>query len=134
MPRPGFVLDVDRSTPPILFHHGEGFRLEKLPPGRSRVIYPAEPIEPLAAVAQVEGHVLAERPHTVLVGRGVAEGVDLGDLPGGQRGDRCDPPGVTVVPRRCRHTRHAVKPRPGSGRAPDEGTTRTRRDDPNPEV
>jgi lactate racemase len=40
MPRPGFVLDVDRSTPPILFHHGEGFRLEKLPAGRSRVIYP----------------------------------------------------------------------------------------------
>ena len=31
MPRPGFVLDVDRSTPPILFHHGEGFRLERLP-------------------------------------------------------------------------------------------------------
>ncbi len=43
-PRPGFVLDVDRSTPPILFHHGENFRLEKLPPGRSRVIYPAEPL------------------------------------------------------------------------------------------
>ena len=38
MPRPGFVLDVDKSTPPILFHHGEGFRLEKLPAGRSRVI------------------------------------------------------------------------------------------------
>ena len=47
MPRPGFVLDVDRSTPPILFHHGEGFRLEKLPAGRSRVIYPGEPLEPL---------------------------------------------------------------------------------------
>jgi hypothetical protein len=47
MPRPGFVLDVDRSTPPLLFHHGEGFRLEKLPAGRSRVIYPAEPLEPL---------------------------------------------------------------------------------------
>src|SRR5688572_16870134 len=44
MPRPGFVLDVDRSTPPILFHHGEGFRLEKLPAGRSRVVYPAEPL------------------------------------------------------------------------------------------
>jgi hypothetical protein len=43
-PRPGFVLEVDRSTPPILFHHGEGFRMEKLPPGRSRVIYPAEPL------------------------------------------------------------------------------------------
>lgn len=47
MPRPGFVLDVDKSTPPILFHHGESFRLEKLPAGRSRVLYPGEPIEPL---------------------------------------------------------------------------------------
>jgi hypothetical protein len=47
MPRPGFVLEVDRSTPPILFHHGEGFRLEKLPADRSRVIYPAEPLAPL---------------------------------------------------------------------------------------
>jgi hypothetical protein len=47
MPRPGFVLEVDRSTPPILFHHGEQLRLEKLPAGRTRVIYPAEPIEPL---------------------------------------------------------------------------------------
>jgi hypothetical protein len=47
MTRPGFVLDVDRSTPPILFHHGEGFRLERLPPGRSRVLYPAEPLAPL---------------------------------------------------------------------------------------
>ena len=43
-PRPGFVLDVDKSTPPILFHHGEQFRLEKLPADRSRVIYPAEPL------------------------------------------------------------------------------------------
>ena len=38
MSRPGFVLEVDRSTPPILFHHGEGFRLEKLPADRSRVV------------------------------------------------------------------------------------------------
>ncbi len=43
-PRPGFVLEVDRQTPPIVFHHGEGFRLEKLPVGRSRVIYPGEPL------------------------------------------------------------------------------------------
>ena len=47
MPRPGFVLEVDRSTPPILFHHGEGFRLERLPAGRSRVLYPGEPLEAL---------------------------------------------------------------------------------------
>ena len=52
MPRPGFVLDVDKSTPPILFHHGEGFRLEKLPAGRSRVIYPGEPLD---ALDDVEG-------------------------------------------------------------------------------
>ena len=43
-PRPGLVLDVDRSTPPVLFHHGEGFRLEKLPAGRSRILYPPEPL------------------------------------------------------------------------------------------
>jgi hypothetical protein len=47
MPRPGFVLEVDRSTPPMLFHHGEGFRLEKLPAGRSRVVYPGEPLPAL---------------------------------------------------------------------------------------
>src|ERR671919_1029021 len=49
MPRPGFVLDVDRSTPPILFHHGESLRLERLPAGRSRVLYPGEPLEALDA-------------------------------------------------------------------------------------
>ncbi|HMK12618.1 MAG TPA: lactate racemase domain-containing protein, partial [Acidimicrobiales bacterium] len=44
MPRPGFVLEVDRSTPPLLFHHGEGLRLHKLPSG-SRAIYPPEPLD-----------------------------------------------------------------------------------------
>jgi hypothetical protein len=43
MSRPGFVLEVDERTPPLLFHHGEGFRLEKLPLG-SRVVYPPEPL------------------------------------------------------------------------------------------
>jgi len=43
-PRPGFVLEVDGSTPPVLFHHGEGFRMERLPAGRSRIIYPSEPL------------------------------------------------------------------------------------------
>ena len=53
-PRPGLVMDVDRSTPPVLFHHGEGFRLERLPAGRSRIVYPAEPLaglpDPEAAI------------------------------------------------------------------------------------
>ncbi|GAC1534755.1 MAG: hypothetical protein NVS3B12_15970 [Acidimicrobiales bacterium] len=46
MPRPGFVLEVDRSTPPTLMWHGEGFRLERLPVG-SRVVYAPEPIDAL---------------------------------------------------------------------------------------
>ncbi len=54
MPRPGFVLDVDRSTPPILFWRGEGFSLEKLPAGRTRVIYPAEA---LPALKDVDGSI-----------------------------------------------------------------------------
>ena len=45
-PRPGFVLEVDRSTPATLIWHGEGFRLERLPVG-SRVVYPPEPVAPL---------------------------------------------------------------------------------------
>src|SRR5205807_6021040 len=46
MPRPGFGLDVDRSTPPTLCWHGEGFTLERLPVG-SRIIYPPEALDPL---------------------------------------------------------------------------------------
>ena len=43
-PRPGFVLEVDGSTPPTLFWKGEGFSLERLPEG-SRVIYAPEPLD-----------------------------------------------------------------------------------------
>jgi hypothetical protein len=59
MPRPGFVLDVDRSTPPILFWHGEGFKLNKLPAERSRVIYPPEPLAPLDDIDGAIRHALA---------------------------------------------------------------------------
>ena len=41
MPRPGFVLEVDERTPPILVHEGEGFGLQKFPLG-TRVIYPPD--------------------------------------------------------------------------------------------
>lgn len=47
MPRPGFVLDVDQSTPPVLFWRGEQFTTERLPIG-SRVVYAPEPLAPLA--------------------------------------------------------------------------------------
>ena len=52
MGRPGFVHEVDRSTPPVLFWRGENFSLEKLPAGRSRVIYPPEP---LPAIKDIDG-------------------------------------------------------------------------------
>ena len=41
MSRPGFVLEVDERTPPLLIHEGEGFRLEPLPLG-TKVIYPPD--------------------------------------------------------------------------------------------
>ncbi len=50
MPRPGFVLEVDRSTPPLLFWRGEGFSLERLPAGRTRVVYGPEPLDPVKDV------------------------------------------------------------------------------------
>ncbi|HZA41789.1 MAG TPA: lactate racemase domain-containing protein [Actinomycetota bacterium] len=57
MSRPGFVLEVDERTPPILFHYGEGFRLEKLPLG-SRVVYPPDPLPSLGDVDSAIEHAL----------------------------------------------------------------------------
>ncbi len=37
MSRPGAVLEVDRNSPPTLFHFGEGVRLERLPLGASSI-------------------------------------------------------------------------------------------------
>lgn len=56
-PRPGFVLEVDGSTPPTLFWNGEGFALEQLPEG-SRVVYPPEPLKALHDPVQAIRHAL----------------------------------------------------------------------------
>ncbi|CAG4925752.1 MULTISPECIES: lactate racemase domain-containing protein [Acidithrix] len=52
-PRPGFILNVDKSYPGTLFWHGEGYRIEKLPEGSS-VIYAPESLpslsDPLGAI------------------------------------------------------------------------------------
>jgi lactate racemase-like protein len=58
MPRPGFVLDVDRNTPPTLFWRGEGFSLEKLPADRTRIIYPPEPLKALDDIDGAIRHAL----------------------------------------------------------------------------
>ena len=60
-PRPGFVLEVDRSTPPTLFHHGESFRLERLPVG-SRIVYPPEP---MAVLDDIDGAIRHALLHPV---------------------------------------------------------------------
>ena len=41
MARPGFVLDVDERTPPLVVPSGDGFRLERFPLG-TQVVYPAD--------------------------------------------------------------------------------------------
>jgi len=57
MARPGFVLEVDERTPPLLFHFGEGFLLERLPLG-SRVVYPPEALPGIRDVDAVIAHAL----------------------------------------------------------------------------
>lgn len=46
MARPGFVLEVDDRTPPLLVHNGPGLRLESFPLG-TEVLYPADPVSPV---------------------------------------------------------------------------------------
>jgi hypothetical protein len=62
--RPGFVLEVDSSTPPTLFWNGEGFTLETLPEG-SRVIYAPEPMkaldDPYGAIRHALLHPVGDR-------------------------------------------------------------------------
>ena len=62
--RPGFVLEVDKSTPPTLFWSGESFGLETLPEG-SRVVYAPEPMkaieDPYRAIRQALLHPEGDR-------------------------------------------------------------------------
>lgn len=51
MARPGFVLEVDDRTPPLVISDGDGFRSERLPLG-ARVVYPADPLDPVADVRE----------------------------------------------------------------------------------
>jgi hypothetical protein len=68
--RPGAVIEVDRNTPPTLFHYGEGFRLERLPLG-SRILYPPDPLDPIAhperAIRRALSHPLEDDPLKALL-------------------------------------------------------------------
>jgi hypothetical protein len=57
MPRPGFVLEVDERTPPLLIHEGEGFRLQKFPLG-TRVVYPPDALPGIRDVNAAIRHAL----------------------------------------------------------------------------
>jgi hypothetical protein len=83
MTRPGFVLEVDRSTPPTLFMHGEGFKLERLPVG-SRVIYPAEALpvlkDPDAAIRHALEHPVDSEPLRALLFPGMKLTIAFDDI------------------------------------------------------
>src|SRR4029450_12058983 len=51
MGRPGFVLEVDDRTPPLLVPDGDRFRLENLPLG-TRVTHPAESLARVPELAE----------------------------------------------------------------------------------
>jgi hypothetical protein len=57
MSRPGFVLEVDERTPPLLITEGAGCRLERLPLG-TKVVYPAESRAGVPDVAAAIGQAL----------------------------------------------------------------------------
>jgi hypothetical protein len=57
MARPGFVLEVDERTPPLLVHEGEGFRLQRFPLG-TNVVYPPDPLPGIKDVIGAIRHAL----------------------------------------------------------------------------
>src|SRR5207302_6247251 len=83
MSRPGAVVEVDRNTPPTLFHYGEGVRLERLPLG-SRIIYPPDPIDPIAhserAIRRALAHPIDDDPLKSLLRPGMKLTIAFDDL------------------------------------------------------
>lgn len=74
MSRPGFVLEVDERTPPLLISEGAGCRFERLPLG-TKVAYPAESRPGVPHVAEAIGRALLaphdQQPLTALLRPGM---------------------------------------------------------------
>ncbi|MEP6477514.1 MAG: lactate racemase domain-containing protein, partial [Actinomycetota bacterium] len=84
MPRPGFVLDVDERTPPLLVHEGEGFRMQKFPLG-TRVVYPPDPLPGIRDVHAAIDHALRHpqgdsKPLTELLFAGMKLTIAIDDI------------------------------------------------------
>ncbi len=60
MARPGFVLEVDERTPPLVVHSGDAVVRQLFPLG-AKVIYPPDPLPSLADVRGEMGRAL-DRP------------------------------------------------------------------------
>jgi lactate racemase len=81
--RPGFVLEVDERTPPLLVNEGEGFRLERFPLG-TRVIYPPDSLPGIkdvdAAVRRALLHPHEEEPLPTLLRPGMRLTIVFDDI------------------------------------------------------
>ena len=107
MTRPGFVLEVDERTPPLLVHSGESLKLEKFPLG-TRVIYPPETLpgleDPAAAIEAALDAPIDSPPLRELL------------LPGDEahhRLRRHQPPAASDAPARHPPADHRGRPDPG---------------------
>lgn len=82
-PRPGLVLEVERSTPPVLVWRGEHFTLERLPEG-SRVIYAPEPLpalsDPRAAIDRALAEPFGAEPLAALLHPGMRLTIAFDDV------------------------------------------------------
>jgi hypothetical protein len=76
-------LEVDERTPPLLFHNGEGFRLERLPLG-SRVVYPPEALPGIkdvdAAIEHALDHPAGSEPLRSLLRSGMRLTIAFDDI------------------------------------------------------
>lgn len=83
MSRPGFVLEVDDRTPPLVVHEGLGFRLESFPLG-TRVVYPPESIPTVPDVEEAIREALLHphdcEPLPELLGPGMRLTIAFDDL------------------------------------------------------
>jgi lactate racemase len=83
MSRPGFVLEVDERTPPLLVHEGERMRLETFPLG-TRVVYPPESLPGLpdvdAAIRDALLNPLGSDPLPELLFRGMRLTIAFDDI------------------------------------------------------
>ena len=83
MPRPGFVMEVDERTPPLLVHQGEGFRMQRFPLG-SRVVYPPDSLPGIkdvnAAIRQALLHPIDADPLPELLTAGMKLTIAIDDI------------------------------------------------------